>query len=185
MTRDRALALYLIALFALLALSACSASEHSVQAAEETLYADEGAFAQEASQALVGEIHMGRQALQRSRNEEVKNYAAMLVDDRTDRLESLTRAMQENSIPQPGSPTPESLNETDQMAMLSGIEFDREFVNTMVANHKKDLESYKQMTVSLPAGSIRKHAEDRIPSLEMELQKAQELQSKLFHGDRP
>ena len=66
-----------------------------------------------------------------------------------------------------------------------GAEMDREFANTMVTDHQKAIEMFRDQINIAQSSDVKKYAEDLLPELEMHLEKAQKLQSKLFGGGKP
>ncbi|HLH30225.1 MAG TPA: DUF4142 domain-containing protein, partial [Terriglobia bacterium] len=68
----------------------------------------------------------------------------------------------------------------NRMAGLSGPEFDREFINAMVADHQKAVAQFRDHIGIVQDSDVKKYAEDLLPKLEMHLEKAQRLQSQLF-----
>jgi putative membrane protein len=93
--------------------------------------------------------------------------------------------MEERQIAQARNLVPQTEKDIEQMATLSGIEFDREFVNMTVAEHKKAYELFRQKSAALPQGKLREYANEMLPTLEKHLTRAQELQSSLFNAAKP
>lgn len=173
-----------VCLFALLG---CSRSD-SVKAA-----GDDGApsatpaaqdFMMKTAQADLSEIDMARLALKKSDDTDVRDYASMIQSDHTAALEDLSDLMKDRNVPEPKTTTADAIQDLNRMNELTGPEFDREFINMMVADHEKAIEMFhEQVGISLDP-DIRKYAEDQIPKLEMHLEKAQRLQSRLFRASR-
>jgi len=80
--------------------------------------------------------------------------------------------------------SPETKTEIETMTALSGAELDREFANMMVAQLQKEIGMYHDQVEIAQTPDVRKYAEDLLPRLEMHLEKAQRLQSKLFGESR-
>jgi uncharacterized protein (DUF305 family) len=55
----------------------------------------------------------------------------------------------------------------------------------MVADHEKAIGMFRDMANIAQSPDVKKYAEKLIPELEMHLEKAQRLQSKLFSGGKP
>jgi len=66
------------------------------------------------------------------------------------------------------------------MKSLQGGEFDREFVNMVVAEHQKTVEMFRDQQSTAQDPDLKKYVDDTLPILEMHLEKAQRLQTKLF-----
>ena len=171
-------------------LSACN--RNSVQAAREDGRGNapeatpaEQDFMMKAAQANLAEVDMARIAMQKSQNPDVKDFANMIDKDHTSALEDLTDLMQQKGMSQPNILSPDAKTDIEKMTALSGFEMDREFVNTMVADHQKAIEMFRDHINIAQSPDVKKYAEDLLPQLEMHLEKAQKLQSKLFGGGKP
>jgi putative membrane protein len=169
-------------LAAVFGLTACNRGGNSVGAADEALTPDERQFVEQAQEIHVAEIKIGRLAQDRSENDEVRAAGDMIVDDHEDGLERLLDIMEDNHIPQARNLVPEMQQDIDRMAALSGVEFDREFVNMMVAEHKKAYEMFQQKSAQFAHGDLKEYATDLQATLQKHLKTAQELQSKLFNA---
>jgi putative membrane protein len=164
-------------------IAACS-RERSVEAARDdrTPIVSPAAqdFMMKAAEGDLSGIEMARLALQKSSNKDVRDYANMIQSDHTSALEDLTDLMKDKNVSQPGSVPPDVKKDIDRMNGLIGPEFDREFINRMVEDHKKTIEMFQERAAVVQDRDVKKYAEDLLPKLEMHLEKAQRLQSKLF-----
>lgn len=142
----------------------------------------ESDFMVKATQAHLAEIDMARLAKLQSKNERLKSYAGMVLHDHTDALADVTKLMKEKNVPEPKTFAAETKQDIARMSRLEGSEFDREFVNMMVSDHQKALELFRNTSASAHDTGVQDYADNMIPKLEKHLQKAQELQSKLFSG---
>jgi putative membrane protein len=88
--------------------------------------------------------------------------------------------MREKDVAQPETFNAETKQDIDRMANLSGSEFDREFINMMVAGQETTLELFRRVSVVAHDTDIQDYVDGMIPKLDNHLRKAQELQSKLF-----
>jgi putative membrane protein len=178
----------LILLLAVFSLNSCN-RDHTAQAAREdqrpSATPAEQEFMIKAAQANLAEIDMARIALQKTQNPEVKDFANMIEKDHTNALEDLTDLMRDKAMSQPNLLSPEAKADIEKMTALSGAEMDREFANTMVADHEKAIGMFRDMANIAQSPDVKKYAEKLIPELEMHLEKAQRLQSKLFSGGKP
>ena len=171
-------------------LAACNRNP-AVQAAREDQRATPSAtpaeqdFMIKSAHADLAEIEMARIAMQKSQNSDVKDFANMIQKDHTNALEDLADLMKDKGMSPPNTLTPEAKTDIEKMTALSGAELDREFVNAMVADHQKLIEMFRDRADIAKSPDVKKYAEDQLPGLEMHLEKAQKLQSKLFGGGKP
>jgi len=170
-------------LLAAVSMTGCSRGR-SVEAARENrppvVSPAEQNFMMKSTEADLTEIDMARLALQKSNNKDVRDYANMIQRDHSSALEDLTDLMKDKSVSQPGTTPPDVSKDLNMMNGLSGPEFDREFINRMVADQQKAIEMSHDQAQIAQDSDVKKYAEDLLPQLQMHLEKAQRLQSKLF-----
>jgi putative membrane protein len=168
---------------AIFGLTACN-RENAVEAAREerttSLSQSEQDFMMEAVRADLAEIDMAQVALQNSGTSEVKDFANMIKSDHTSALEDLSELMKDMDVPQPKSIPVELQQDISRMSSLTGGELDREFVNMIVSQQQKAVEMFRDQQSTAQNEDVKKYVEDTLPRLEMHLEKAQRLQTKVF-----
>jgi putative membrane protein len=164
-------------------LTACN-RQNGVEAARENraapLSQSEQDFLTEAAQADLAEMDMAQIALQNSATGDVRDLANMIKRDHTSALEDLTELMKGKNVSQPKSIPARTQQDIGRMKTLTGGEFDREFVNMIVSEHQKAIEMFRDQQSTAQNQDVKKYVEDTLPRLEMHLEKAQRLQTKVF-----
>jgi putative membrane protein len=187
-TKRRWLALTMSVILGIAGLTACN-RDRGVEAAREDLPPSvtpaEQDFTMKTAQGHLAEINMARIALQKSMNNEVKDYANMIQKDHLSALEDLTDLMKHKNVPKPATLSAEIQQDISRMNALSGPEYDREFVNMMVIGHQKMVEMFHDQMATAQNPDVKGYVEDLLPKLEMHLDKARQLQSKLFSVNKP
>ena len=135
-----------------------------------------------AAQAHLADLYMASVGQMHSKSGAVKSYAEMILKEREQSLHDLTMLMQGKNIAPPDTFDDETKEDIDRMASLSGSEFDREFINMMVADHQRTLELFRSVSLTAHDTDVQDYVDGMIPKLDKHLRKAQELQSKLFSG---
>jgi putative membrane protein len=165
-------------------LSSCDRSRGVEAARDDRLAAvsqSEQDFMMKATQANLAEVEVAKIALQKSGDVEVKDYANMIKSDHTKALDDLADLMKDKNVPQPNAVATDTQQDINRMDNLTGGEFDREFINMMVTDHKKAIELFRDQQSSAQNRDVTKYVDDVLPKLEMHLDKAQRLQTKLFN----
>ena len=139
-------------------------------------------FMTKAAAAHLADMEMARVAKMHSKNGAVKSYAGLILKEHQESLQDLTKLMRQKNIAQPQTFDGDLKQDIDRLASLSGSEFDREFINMMVAGHEKTLELFRSVSFSAHDTDVQDYVDATIPKLDTHLKKAQELQSKLFSG---
>jgi putative membrane protein len=173
-------------------------------------------FLLKAIEANTAEIELSMMAQSKSQSQRVQKFAAMLVRDHTnalDRLQRLSSGVSPSSNTDPNGnpagtgnsaaarcedgkhPGQKSLSKEHQqvcrrLAKMSGAEFDREYINAMVQEHRKAVEEFSQEAWSdSDSGTetdsdadrrsdreARATARELLPTLRMHLKQAESLQ---------
>jgi putative membrane protein len=189
MTRNRLLTAIGCILLAIPGLVGCN-RDRGVQAAQgaeqenrpPSVTPAEQDFMRKTAETNLSDIDMARLALQKSGNSDVRDFANMIQSDLTAALVDLSDLMKDKGVSQPKTASADARQDVDRMAGLAGPEFDREFVNMMVADQQKAVQMFRdQIGIAMDAG-VKQYAKDLLPKLEMHLEKAQRLQSKLFRA---
>jgi putative membrane protein len=146
--------------------------------------AAEREFMVKSAQTNIAEIDMARWALKNSSNRDVRDFANMIQSDATRSLEDLSDLMNDKNVRRPEAPAADIRQDISRMGGLGGPEFDREFINMMVAEIQQAAGMFRDQAAESTDGDVQKFAEDSLPQLEMHLEKARRLQSKLFNERR-
>jgi putative membrane protein len=136
------------------------------------------------AQANLAEIASAQIARQKSGNGDVRDFANMIGRDHSQSLDELLDLMSQTNVSRPKGVSSETEKDIQRMNDLSGPELDREFMNMMVADHQRALEMFRDQEEIAQNPDLKKFIENTLPVLEMHLEKALRLQSKLFSPSR-
>ena len=93
-------------------------------------------FVQGAAITNMAEVEMGRLALQRSTDDNVKKFAQMMIDDHTTALNSLRAVASRHSIDMPTQVDENHHEKAAELGKKQGLEFDRDYADMMVEGHQ-------------------------------------------------
>ena len=156
-----------------------AASPTAAPVRSESPRQDDGAFAMNGAQANMAEIALGRLALQKSQNAEVKRFVQRLIADHTKANNALKPIASKKNITLPADVKPEQKETYDRLAKLSGAEFDREFMALMVTNHQKSEAAYQAESTKGTDPELKAFATTILPTIQEHLRMSQEIASKL------
>lgn len=146
--------------------------------ASSTASQDE-AFLRDAAMDNQSEIELARLALRNASNPDVKRFAQRLIDahNRVESdIESLTR---NTAITLPPQLDIEHRQMVNRLAGLSGDDFDREFLNMMIKDHKEAIAKFEERANAEPSNAVSNFAARTLPRLREHLRTAQDIQAKL------
>jgi putative membrane protein len=179
-----------VKLLALLLLIFCGLGIHACERADEYevhagMIVDSGDhdFLMKAALLDRSQIEMARLAGQKSGNREVNDYARMLATDHSRNFEKVSALLQEADMNPPQLLSPDMRESLDKLWGLSGSEFDREYVNMTVDDHRMALAAFRRLSGTAGNSGVKIYANETLATLQDHLRKGQEIQSKLFGGN--
>ena len=125
------------------------------------------------------EVALARTASTKAQSAAVKSYAAMMVKDHSAALTKLKGTAGVTSTEM--KPNAKHQATADRLSKLSGAEFDREYMATMVADHQEALDFLEAQSKSGNT-SFARTATDMIPTVREHLQQAQKIQKDLTNN---
>ncbi len=123
----------------------------------------------------MAEVALGKLALEKSSNPEVKQFAQRMVDDHT-KLGDEMKPIAE----QIGVKVPTGLSKKDQateakLSALSGQQFDKAYIETMVKDHKKDYSEFQSEAKSAVIPSVKQAAASGEPVIKSHLDSIEQI----------
>jgi len=195
--RNRVFWAFLLVVFLAAFNTACQRHDDNVQAAREAgvsspkgdnkvFTAADREIATRIEQSHLGELDLARVAKTKASNEDVKDFADMLVDDHGKALDDISGILKDkNAMDASAQAKPaEAQAELEKLQTLSGAAFDREFVGAMVTGHRKTLDALNQDLAIVQNPDLKDYISGLTKKVETHLEKAQELQTKLMAGGK-
>ena len=175
----------LVILFFAVGLAACGKS--GVQAAHESdltpqtiLSLDDQKFLDAAERAEIKENTLADQALERSRNLQVRALATNLNDDLGAALTELKNLMKAKHMAEPAVFAEEVHSEAaNRLTSASDDAFDHEFVSLLTADGQDTLRIFDSASQTAADPDVRDYARGVLPSLRANYNKASDLENKL------
>ena len=105
---------------------------------------DTNEFAMKAANGGMMEVELGRLAQEKGMSKDVKEFGAMMVADHSKANEELKTLATAKNITLPATLGEETQEDVNELAKLSGKEFDKKYVSMMVDDHKEDVDAFKK-----------------------------------------
>lgn len=112
-----------------------ASSSHSTQMASS----QDKQFIMKSSEGSMAEVELGKLALQKSQNPEVKQFAQKMVDDHTMLMNNMKPYADQMGVKPPTKLNAKHQQLENRLKSLSGDKFDKEYIKAMVADHHHDL----------------------------------------------
>jgi putative membrane protein len=127
------------------------------------------------------EVELGKLAQQKTRNTQVKDFAAMMIRDHTKAAAELkTVAANANiDLSKVDADMDHGKDTRDRLAKLSGMEFDREYMKTMVDEHEKAVDAVEDKANKADNDHVKQWAAKTLPTLKKHLEEAKTIHESL------
>src|SRR5689334_9469362 len=133
-------------------------------------------FLSEAIEGNYAEVQMGELAQKNARSADVKSFGQMLITDHGAANRKAIEVTRRMNATAPGGPNAKQKANHAKMSKMNDDHFDTEFIQHMVADHKKDIAAYtKQSKINDDAG---RYAQETLPTLQKHLDTALDVQKK-------
>jgi len=138
---------------------------------------DSQKFIKNAIEGNMAEVDVGKLAQEKGKSDAVKKFGQMLQTDHGKANEAAKSAAQNVGVEPPSGASIGEQATYLKLKVLSGDTFDKSFANTMVSDHQKDIKEYQKASGKNDA--VGEYAKKTLPTLQMHLKEAQQLQAQL------
>jgi putative membrane protein len=145
----------------------------------DTIVENDANYLVYATEVNLYQIEVGKLALQKALNADVKDFARMLIDDHTKSLEELKVLANKKALTMPTT-IPEEM--TSDLEMLKGkatVDFDKEFINMMADDHENAVDKMTEIAQKIKDSDFKLWASRQIDSFITHRDKAKKLKEKL------
>ena len=153
------------------------------RAASDLSHADKK-FVEEAAQGGMAEVQFGQLAAQKAQTSEVKQFGQKMVDDHAKANDQLKQVAASKGITLPTDLKSSDKREYDKLSKLNGDNFDREYMKTMVSDHKKDVKEFQKEAKSAKDADVKGFASQTLPTLQQHLQLAEQADAAVRSASR-
>ena len=112
-------------------------------------------FVKKSLQGNMAEVQLGQLALQKSNNDDVKQFAQKMVDDHTKLGDQMKQVAQQLHVKPPDSPSSKEKAIVAKLQALNGEEFDKAYIKEMVKDHQQDDKEFKEEAKNSPNAGMK------------------------------
>jgi putative membrane protein len=134
---------------------------------------EDAEFVTKAAETGMMEVELSKMALEKSSSQEVKTFAQHMVDEHTKNNAELKMLAESKQISVPVGLTEETRKEMDDLSKKSGADFDKEYMDRMVKDHKQAIDKFENASNSSKDGDIKNFAASTLPKLQEHHQMAE------------
>jgi putative membrane protein len=136
-------------------------------------------FVKEAALGGLMEVQLGKTAQDKAAKPQVKEFGRHMQTDHSKANDELKKIAAKKGINLPIALEGKPKATFDKLAKLKGDEFDREYMNAMVDDHKQDIEKFQQQADKGKDPDVKKFAQNQLPILKKHLALAEQTQKEV------
>lgn len=147
--------------------------------ANKEVSSDDKEFMNKAAQGGMAEVKLGELASTKAQNPDVKAFGQKMVTDHGKANDELKAIAARKNVTLPTDVNAEQKETYDKLSKLSGAEFDKEYVKTMVDDHQKDLDEFKDEADDGDDADVKAFAAKYAPVIQSHLDMIKGIQDKM------
>ena len=136
-------------------------------------------FMTKAAHAGHAEVKAGEMTLEKSENEQVRQFAQRMIDDHTKANEELQELAANKGVTLPSEPDEDQKKTANELSELSGEDFDAEYMDAQVSDHETVIGFFEDETDDGSDADVIAFASKTLPKLRAHLEMAENINSNL------
>jgi len=151
------------------------ADQRSAKAGASSLNSSDQQFIRKAATGNLAEVELGKLAVQKSLNNDVKKFGQQMIDDHGKAMEHLKQLASKKGFRLPSAPESGMQAARNRLGKFSGDQFDNAYMAQMLKDHKQDVEDFRKESKTTQDRDIRGFVTETLPILEDHLKKAETI----------
>lgn len=150
------------------------ANNHNIASGEQAMAPNTGdaEFVQKAGIGGLAEVKLAKLAIERAKSPEVKQFARKMLADHSKANTELKAIADKKGLEVPTKLDADNQKTYEKLAGLTGADFDKEYMATMVDDHKTDVAEFKQQSENGSDPDLKHFAMKTLPTLERHMDMA-------------
>lgn len=133
----------------------------------------DASFVKEAAEGGMMEVELGKVAADKASSEKVKEFGRRMQDDHSKANAELKQLATSKGVELPTALEGKEKSTVGRLSKLSGAEFDREYMRSMVSDHKEDVSKFQSEANKARDPDVKQFASKTLPTLKEHLQLAE------------
>ena len=140
-----------------------------------TNYGDQ-AFVSKAMEGGIAEVELGKLAADKSQSQDVKQFAQKMVNDHSQMGDKWFKPVATQlGVSEPKGPSKKDKKLIEKLQGLSGQQFDTEYIQAMVKDHKEDLKEFQNESQAAQDPNVKQIAEQGSKVISQHLQMIEQI----------
>jgi putative membrane protein len=134
------------------------------------------AFVTKAMEGGMAEVELGKLAADKSQSQDVKQFAQRMVNDHSQMGDKWFKPVaQQIGVSEPKGPSKKDKKLIEKLQGLSGQQFDTEYIQAMVKDHKEDLKEFQNEAQAAQDPNVKQIAEQGTKVVSQHLQMIEQI----------
>jgi putative membrane protein len=144
-------------------------------ASTATNYGDQ-AFVSKAMEGGIAEVELGKLAADKSQSQDVRQFAQKMVNDHSQMGDKWFKPVATQlGVSEPKGPSKKDKKLIEKLQGLSGQQFDTEYIQAMVKDHKEDLKEFQNESQAAQDPNVKQIAEQGSKVISQHLQMIEQI----------
>jgi putative membrane protein len=164
-----------------LALVLCAAVAFGAESKSsgEKIAKDDADFIKDAAGGGMMEVQLGKAAQEQGSKSQVKEFGRRMQKDHSKANDALKKIAAKKDVKIPTELEGKQKSTFDKLTKLRGDEFDREYMSSMVDDHREDIQKFQKEADNGKDSDVKKFAKDHLPILKKHLELAEQTQKQV------
>ena len=136
-------------------------------------------FMTKAAHAGYAEVEAGKMALEKSENEDVRQFAQRMIDDHTKAGDELKKLAENKGVSLPTEPSEDQKETANELSELESEEFDSEYMDAQVSDHETVIGFFEDEARDGSDSDVIAFADKTLPTLKSHLEMAENISGNL------
>lgn len=130
------------------------------------------------------EVQLGQLAQEKTGNEKVKEFGKRMEQDHSKANEELKKLASDKDVQLSNELDKKHKGKVDKLTKLSGADFDKQYMDAMVSDHKEDIKKFQQVADKGKDAELKQFASQTLPTLKEHLQLAESTVQQVKSGSK-
>jgi putative membrane protein len=142
-------------------------------AKSDKLSSGDKSFIKDAATGGMMEVELGKLAAEKAGSDKVKAFGRQMQDDHSKANDELKNLAKDKGVELPTSLGVKQKLTVERLSKLSGEDFDRQYMKTMIDDHKTDVSHFEKEASKAKDPDVKAFASKTLPTLKKHLQMAE------------
>ncbi len=161
-----------------------AADKTSTAGPKTKISSDDANFVKDAAQGGLMEVQLGKLAQEKAGNEKVKEFGKRMEQDHSKANDELKKIASDKGMQLSNELDKKHKAKVDKLAKLSGADFDKQYMDAMVSDHKEDIKKFQREADKGKEADLKQFASQTLPILKEHLQLAESTAQQVKSGSK-